>query len=413
MKKRALDAVLAAQWVITPEYLNIIAGIADRESEYMGNLEALEAKLGRPLGNTRTMSVRDGIAILPVEGPMFKRASFFQAISGATDYTTMATDLAAALDNPEVQAVMLVIDTPGGEVNGISDLTAMLKGAGKTVWAHVDGQCCSGGYWLASAASHITASDTAVLGSVGAQIGMRVSAPREGEKAYRFVSSVSPLKNAEPGTDEGAAAIQSLADDLGNVFVDTVAQNMAVSREHVLANFGKGAVMVASKAKAAGMIHGVSTFEAAFSALKQELSSMNYEDLTAQALAEKRPDIVSAIRTEALASVEKVDAEAIKTAAVTAERQRMTAIDALAMPGAEKIVADCKADGTTAEAAAMKIVKHMQAVGAETGNTALANIKKAETEMVPPVAAENGGAATDGDKIDADMAALRKAGIVR
>ena len=63
MKKRALDAVLAAQWVITPEYLNIIAGIADRESEYMGNLEALEAKLGRPLGNTRTMSVRDGIAI--------------------------------------------------------------------------------------------------------------------------------------------------------------------------------------------------------------------------------------------------------------------------------------------------------------------------------------------------------------
>lgn len=412
-KKRALDAVLATQWAITPEYLDIIASIAEREHEFSGNIEALEAKLGRPLGNTMSASIRDGVALIPIEGPMFKRASFFQAISGATDYTSIAQDLTTALDDPNVRAVMLQIDSPGGEVGGLSDLVAMIRSANKPVHAHIDGQGASAAYWLASAADHVTASSTAVIGSVGAQIGMTIKEPKVGEKAYRFVSSQSPFKNAGPDTEEGAAHIQSLADDLGQIFVDAVAEHRSVETKHVVEHFGRGSMMVASRAHAAGMIDATSTFEAAFSDLQQEINSMDFKDLTASALAENRPDLVASIRTEALASVEKVDAEAIKTAATTAERSRITAIEALAMPGAEKIVADCKADGTTAEQAAVKIVQHMRTTQSDKSAKVLENIKSAESDMEKPNASGGEGDQTDEQKAVANMEALRSAGVIR
>ena len=140
---------------------------------------------------------------------------------------------------------------------------------------------------------------------------------------------------------------------------------------------------------------------------------MDFKDLTASALAENRPDLVASIRTEALASVEKVDAEAIKTAATTAERSRITAIEALAMPGAEKIVADCKADGTTAEQAAVKIVQHMRTTQSDKSAKVLENIKSAESDMEKPNASGGEGDQTDEQKAVANMEALRSAGVIR
>jgi capsid assembly protease len=412
-KKRALDAVLAAHWAITPEYLDLIASIAEREHEFAGNLEALESKLGRPLGNTMTASIRDGIATIPVEGPLFKRASWFQAISGATDYTNIARDLTAALEDPAVRGVMLQIDSPGGEVAGITDLVAMIRAAGKPVWAHIDGTGASAAYWIASAADKVIASPSAVIGSVGVQIGMKLAEPRAGEKSYRFVSSQSPLKNAGPDTEAGAQQIQTLVDDLAAVFIESAASNMGVSIDHALANFGQGSVMVASKALDAGMITSISTFESAFAALKSEIVTMEWKDLTAQALAENRPDLVASIRTEALATVEQVDAAAIRTEAAKAERERILAIQGLSMPGAEDVIAKAIAEGTDQNATAVHVLKAVQGKQAAAGAAALENIKGAEKAMTPPNASGEGDELTDEQKGIASMEALRKAGVIR
>jgi hypothetical protein len=48
--------------------------------------EALEAARGEALKNTHAVTVRDGVATIPVAGPMFRYASFFTRISGATAY---------------------------------------------------------------------------------------------------------------------------------------------------------------------------------------------------------------------------------------------------------------------------------------------------------------------------------------
>lgn len=410
MKRRALDAVLSTAWAITPEYMEVIAAIAEREHEYAGNIEALEAKLGRPLGNSMRATVRDGVAIIPMEGPLMRRASLFGQISGATSYESTARDLAAALEDPSIDAVLLNINSPGGQVEGVSDLAAMVAGADKPVWAYTDGTIASAAYWVASAADRIVASDTAIIGSIGVMMGMTEQAPKAGEKSYRFVSSQSPMKNADPGTEAGAAAIQSMVDDLAAVFIDTIAKYRGLDAKDVQANFGQGGVFVAQKALDNAMIDGVGNFESTLAQLKQEIKSMDYTQLTAASLAENRPDIVAAIRAEAVAGVQIPDVTAARKEATEAERARIAGIQALAMPGTDALVASMIADGTSQEAAAVKILQAVREGATTKASAHLDGIKKTEAGIEPPKAA-----ATDDpvDPIEAMISAAQAAGVIR
>lgn len=330
--KRALSSVLAHNWAITPEYLEIIASTAERENEYAGNIEALQAKLGRPLGNTMSATVRDGVAILPVEGPLFRRANMMTEFSGATSYDTLARDFAQAEADPMINAHMLVIDSPGGEVNGASEFAAMVSASKKPVWAYVGGTGASAAYWIASAADKIVTADTAQLGSIGVQAGYTVRDGKAGEKAYRFVSSQSPMKNASPDTDAGARQIQGNVDALAQVFVDAVAKNRNTDAQTVLESFGQGAVFVAAEALERGMIDGIGTFEGTLKSLSEELNSMDYTKLNAAVLAEHRADLVAEIQTAALAAVTPVDQDALRAEGAAAERERISGLEARPCP---------------------------------------------------------------------------------
>src|SRR6185503_19749583 len=61
-------------WAITEAGLRQILEIAERSN---ASPEAVAARLGRPLENTRTVEVRDGVAVIPVTGPIFRYANLF------------------------------------------------------------------------------------------------------------------------------------------------------------------------------------------------------------------------------------------------------------------------------------------------------------------------------------------------
>jgi hypothetical protein len=61
--------------------------IAAREHEVTP--EALEAYSAKRLANSEQAKIRDGVAIMDANGPLFKRANMLQAISGATSYEIM------------------------------------------------------------------------------------------------------------------------------------------------------------------------------------------------------------------------------------------------------------------------------------------------------------------------------------
>lgn len=415
--KKAIEAVLAANWAIQPEWLETIASIAERESEYHGNLQALESKLGRPLGNTMTAAVRDGVAVIPVEGPLFRRANMMTEFSGATSYDVLARDFAQALSDPNVRAVMLSIDSPGGEVNGASEFAAMVSQAKKPVWAYVGGTAASAAYWIASAADKIVTADTAIVGSIGVQAGYTLKDGKPGEKSFRFVSSQSPMKNASPETNAGAAQIQSNVDALAQVFIETVARNRDIDAEYVVESFGKGAVFVAAEAQKRGMTDVIGTFESTLESLSQELNSMDFSKLTVAALTEHRADLVAEIQSAAVASVDKPDVAAIQAEAAKDERERIAAIEAMEMPGTAALVSKFKADGTKPEVAALEIIKAAKATvtvapAAVTGAQHLAGLKQTEDGLNPPKAGSGEDAEPSIEEAAKAATALaRKAGI--
>jgi signal peptide peptidase SppA len=266
----ALEAALQAHWAMLPDRLEVLCDIAARTND--PSPEVLEAYRAEAATRGERMTQRDGVAILEVSGPLFKKANLFTRVSGATSYEILRRDLQVALDDPGIRSIMLKVDSPGGEANGCDELARAIFDArgSKPIWAFVSGQACSGGYWLASAAERVVVSDAAMLGSIGVVLGVadrRKADEKNGVTKMEFVSSQSPGKRPDIQTDEGKARIQKMVDDLADVFVSAVAKHRGVSAEDVVQKFGAGGVEVGANAVALGMADEVGQFEAALSAL--------------------------------------------------------------------------------------------------------------------------------------------------
>ena len=267
---RAFNLAASSPWAIVPEALETILSIAARENE---TPEAVAAMLGRPLDNTRTVSMRDGVAVIPVQGPIFRYANLFTEISGAVSVEILALDFASALENPRVKGIVLDIGSPGGGATGINELAKMIADAAdrKPVIAYGGGMVASGAYWLASAAREIVADETAMLGSIGVVVTAR---KRDADDTrIQIVSSQSPRKRVDPGTEDGRTEIQRLVDDLAAVFVGSVAANRNVTEETVLKDFGEGGLLIAERAIEAGMADRTGSLESVIAELREAADS--------------------------------------------------------------------------------------------------------------------------------------------
>ena len=128
---------------MTPEMMGTMAEIA---KESRKTPEAIAREMGKDMKDANAASIRDGVAVLKVSGPLFRYANLMTRICGATSYELLARDFNKALQHPEVKAILFDIDSPGGEVNGCSELADMifLARGKKPIVAYASGACCSG-----------------------------------------------------------------------------------------------------------------------------------------------------------------------------------------------------------------------------------------------------------------------------
>lgn len=270
---RILTALTSQPWAILPEALGVMCAVALREQADRDAAalvrearslrpSAVAAQLGRPMDGTRAVTVRDGVAMLPIAGPIFRYANLMTEISGGASVESLALDLRAALDSPQVGAILLVIDSPGGEVTGTATLAAQIRQASeqKPVWAYVEGLGASAAYWLAAATSRIVCECTAALGSVG--VVMAVPDPTAQKvRDITFVSSQSPNKRPDPTTEAGRDRFQAMVDDTADVFIAAVAAYRGMTADAVVTDFEQGGLLTGQKAVAAGMADTVGTLE--------------------------------------------------------------------------------------------------------------------------------------------------------
>jgi signal peptide peptidase SppA len=173
----------------------------------------------------------------------------------------------AAAQDPEIAAIMLHIDSPGGTVSGTEALAADIAAARKRkpVYAYIEDLGASAAYWLASQADKIFANGSGLVGSIGTYMVVHdVSgmAAMKGVKVH--VIRAGEMKGqGEPGTEISAALLaewQGRVTERNEFFVRGVAAGRGMSIEKVRA-LADGRIHIAGQALAKGLIDGVQAFD--------------------------------------------------------------------------------------------------------------------------------------------------------
>lgn len=395
MTTRILDVALNAMWAMEESALDNLLNIAARQHEITD--EALEAYRAKAMAGAERATMRDGVAIIPVDGPLFPKANLMTEMSGATSYAMLMKDLTQARD-AGAKGVILNINSPGGAVTNVSELSQAIydmRGSIPIV-AYVNGMAASAALMIASAADKVVLNDMAQMGSLGVMSTYPGADPKNKDRV--FISSQSPLKNADPGTDAGAKEIQSRVDAMAQVFVETVARNRGVDTETALNQFGKGGMFVGEGAVKAGLADAVGSFEGVLAELASGQKSKpqkpsQTQRTTKTAMAETPEDTtVAAAPAAPVLTAADVTAAATKAAteSMTAERARIGAIQKFGTAHSADTATIQKAidEGTSALDFATVLADAAITKSAETKTKALAGLVTDEATAAKPGASD-------------------------
>jgi signal peptide peptidase SppA len=354
--------ILSSPWAIEPERLQQIHAIYDaRVRGEQPDFEAIEARLGRQLSNERQQAyeVRNGAALIPLRGVLGRRMNLMSNMSGGTSTELFARDVQAAVADPEVQSIVLMVDSPGGTVAGTQAAASVVMAARgtKPIAAMVEGTMASAAYWIGSAADVVVLdSTTAQVGSIGVvatHTDISKAEEAAGVKTTEIVAGSYKRIASQHGplTEAGRKSIQDQVDYLYAQFVQDVAMQRGVSEEKVLSDMADGRVFIGQQAIDAGLADGVNTLDGVIALLNERVQSrsilptatfsMTPEDLAAEWAAEN-PEAAAVLRAEGAA----------------AETQRVNDVRAQLVPGHEALIEELASDGhTTGDEAARAIVK--------------------------------------------------------
>jgi protease-4 len=165
--------------------------------------------------------------------------SGFLAVEGGSD--AVISQLRQAKEDPDVAAVVLRINSPGGTAAGSQEVyneVLRIKESGKPVVASFADTAASGGYLVACGADEIVANPASITGSIGViievtnfvelydKLGIGTDTIKSGE--HKDMGSVNrPLDESE------REIMQSMVDDIYAQFVDIVAEGRGLSVERV------------------------------------------------------------------------------------------------------------------------------------------------------------------------------------
>lgn len=200
-------------------------------------------------------------AVIKIMGMIEYKLSWYGLLFGAT--STRAVDLAfqRCVDNPDVERIVLQLDTPGGDPTGLAECAKRIfdQREAKPSVALVDPYCASAGLWFAAACGKIVALQSAWIGWMGTMVVVESYAEMLKMVGIDQRAICSPEKKAEwhpanPISEDYQAHLQSMCNELTKQFTATVAKYRGVSASHAAENFGQGRGLRAPAAKEAGLV---------------------------------------------------------------------------------------------------------------------------------------------------------------
>lgn len=219
------------------------------------------------------------VAVVPIHGTLVRRTIGLEAESGLTSYAAIAGQIEAALDSPEVAAILLDVDSPGGESGGVFDLADRIRAAAhvKPVWAVANDMAFSAAYALASAATRVFVSRTGGVGSIGV-IAMHVDqSEKDAQDGVRYTAVFAgdrknDLNPHEPISDEAHAFLKAEVNRVYGLFVETVARHRGI--EPSVVRDTEAGLFFGQAAVAIGLADAIGAFDVALSQLIESVSSL-------------------------------------------------------------------------------------------------------------------------------------------
>lgn len=242
--------------------------------------------VGRP--DAKSAAGRGEVGVIYIDGPIMSGRSSggpFGAQMGSED---IAAALREATRSPQVKAVVIRLNSPGGTAAAAQEISAeveRLKQSGKKVVASMGDTAASGAYWIAAGADRIVANPGTLTGSIGVIIqyhNLEGLYGKLGVEAETFKSG--PYKDmgspSRPVTREERQIFQSMIDDIYNQFVDVVARgrHKEVTEIKPLAD---GRIFTGNQARELGLVDQLGDFQDAL-ALAGELAGIPGEPVVVE-----------------------------------------------------------------------------------------------------------------------------------
>lgn len=195
---------------------------------------------------------------------------------GAPMVETFKRSLEQAVKDPKVKAIVIRVNSPGGEVTASDTMYAAVKEADKVkpVVVYMDSVAASGGYYVACGARQIVASETTLTGSIGVimesmsyhglfdKIGM-------GMNTFTSGAFKDTLSGARPMRDDEKAYIQKLVDGSYDRFLSVVSEGRKMTKESLRSGIADGRVVSGREALGAKLVDKVGYVEDAYTAARE------------------------------------------------------------------------------------------------------------------------------------------------
>lgn len=300
------------------------------------------SSLARPERSPAFYEEQGGVAVFPVIGELAHRATALNSMSGSVGYAGMQTQLLKLAEDPRVGGILLDMDTPGGEVGGLSELADAIMDIStqKPIWAIANSAMNSAGYWMGSAADRVLATPYARVGSIGV-VAMHIDASKMLAKRGIVTTFIHAGKHKvdgnsfEPLSRDAKRNIVASIGEIYDQFVGQVAKARNLDEDTVRNTEAR--VYSSREALEIGLIDDISTLSKAIVGMQGAIedrrrtfiqgnrSMRTYEDGLTEG---KALGLAEGIAT-GTANATKANETAIGAAVVTAKKDERTRVGAI------------------------------------------------------------------------------------
>lgn len=255
----ALRADLVDGLMTEVEFESLMAerGAVDEDAEGGFRQVSMDDYLAHVMPGPISTDVRPQVAVVVAEGAI-TGGDQPPGVVGGESTSALLRD---ALEDEQVEAVVLRVNSPGGEVFASEQIrreVVALQAAGKPVIASMGDVAASGGYWISMDADRIYADPSTITGSIGI-FGLFPTIPRaldkigvhtDGVGTTRFAGAFDITRPLDPAVGE---VIQSVIEKGYRDFIGRVAE----AREQTVAQVdavARGRVWSGEQAEARGLV---------------------------------------------------------------------------------------------------------------------------------------------------------------